>query len=531
MKSSQLIDISDAKGRDWDVIIMGSGMGGCSAAYQLSQHDRKVLVIEKGLANFSGLKGVSSDEEDPQELLQNCRWPTKLTAIVDNNKSQFWAPLGCGAGGSSSLYAAALQRLEPLDFAEQKLPNGSSIQWPFSYDELKPYYEQAEKLYSVCGTSNPISAIKNQTLLPPPVMCETDQYFFKAFQSAGLNPYRIPNGIKYVDSCQECSGRICPKNCKQSGNNACLKPAFETGNVFFIEQAEIQTVDANKKSVRSVTIKDKQGTKHQLSAKIFIISAGAYFTPVILQNSKNDDWPEGLGNQTGLVGRNLMFHAGSFVGLWPKGKFSRIGPNKTIALRDFYQFNGKKYGELQSTGLSADFGNILYALHLLFYKSPLKKFKPLRHFLRLPAYIAAKLYGNATVFATIVEDYPYKENRIVADHSAPSGMRIEYHWHQELRDRSYFFLEKIQSQIAPGKSICMGEKINLNFGHPCGTCKSGDNPEDSVVDGNCKFHGIDNFYLADSSFMPTSGGTNPSLTIAANALKVADKVNEQLKQF
>jgi choline dehydrogenase-like flavoprotein len=531
MKSSHLLDINDAKCRDWDVIIMGSGMGGCSAAYQLSQYDRKVLVVEKGLASFSDFKGVSSDEEDPQELLESCRWPTKLTAIVDNKKSQFWAPLGCGAGGSSSLYAGALQRLEPLDFTAQKLPDGSSIQWPFGYDELKPYYEQAEMLYSVCGGTNPISVIKDQRLRTPPVMCETDQYFFKVFQSAGLNPYRMPVAIKYVDSCQECGGHICPKNCKQSSDNACLQPAFETGNVFFVEQAEVQTVDANKKSVRSITIKDKQGTRHQLSAKIFIISAGAYFTPVILQNSKNDDWPEGLANQTGLVGRNLMFHAGSFVGLWPKGRFSRTGPNKTIGLRDFYEFKGKKYGEFQSTGLFANYGNILYSLYLMFDQSPLKKLKLLRHFLRLPAYIAAKLYGDATVFATIVEDYPYKENRIVADHSALSGMRVEYHMHQELKDRSYFLLKKVQTQIAPGKSICMGEKIHLNFGHPCGTCKAGDNPKDSVVDRNCKFHGIDNFYLADSSFMPTSGGTNPSLTIAANALRVADKVNEQLKQF
>lgn len=530
-ENSQIIDIQNAKNHEWDVIIVGSGMGGCSAAYQLAKHGRKVLVLEKGLETFSKSKGVDATEEDPSELLESGRWPTKLTAVVDGKRIDFWAPLGCGAGGSSSLYAAALQRLEPGDFAKQTLPQGDTIEWPFSYEELAPYYEEAEKLFSVCGTNDPLSEAESQSLLPPPAMCEADQHFFQHFQSVGLHPYRLHAGIKYKKSCTECGGHICQKDCKQDGNNACLQPALETNYVFIVERVEIQSLDADNRRVNNVTLKDKENNQHQLAAKIFIVAAGAYFTPVILQNSKSNDWPDGLANKSGLVGRNLMFHSGSFIALWPKGKFSRSGANKTIALRDYYFFEGKKYGEFQSTGALASYGNIVYALGLLFDQSILRHFKLLRQLLRIPAYIASKLLGDASIFATIVEDYPYPENRIVIDKSTVSGMRFEYHVHEELKERAYGLLDKIRARVSPLKSMCMGSKINLNYGHPCGTCKAGDDPENSVVDRDCKAHDIDNLYIADSSFMPTSGGTNPSLTIAANALRVADKIHEKLNSL
>jgi choline dehydrogenase-like flavoprotein len=528
MENSQIIDINRAKNENWDVIIIGSGMGGCSAAYQLAHHGRKVLILEKGLATFSQYKGVEASEEDPDERLNCGHWPTQLTAVVDKKRSNIWAPLGCGAGGSSLLYAAALQRLESIDFAEQKLPQGTTIEWPFSYQELAPYYEQAEKLFFVCGANDPLSTAESQSLRQPPAMCEADQHFFRQFQLAGLHPYRLHAGIKYEDSCKECGGHICPINCKLDANNACLQPAFKTGNVFFVGQVEVQGLSADKIQVNGVTLKDNTGCLHELSARIFIAAAGAFFTPVILQNSKNSDWPDGLANKSGMVGRNLMFHESSFIAFWPKGKFSRAGANKTIALRDYYSIDGKKYGEFQSTGILASYGSFLYALRMLFDQSMLRRFKLLRQFLRIPAYIAAKLYGDATVFATIVEDYPYWENRIVADKSTASGMRFEYHIHQELKDRARGFEDAICKRIATLKKLPMSP-VSLNYGHPCGTCKAGNDPENSVVDRNCKTHDLENLYVADATFMPTSGGTNPSLTIAANALRVADKVNEQLQ--
>jgi len=527
--SSPFIDIKEAKEHEWDVIIIGSGMGGCSAAYQLALHNKKVLIIEKGLAKLSKHEGVEAAETNPDERLKSGKWPTQLTAVIDDRTSTVWAPLGCGAGGSSSLYGAALQRLEPLDFEKQALPNGDSIQWPFTYDELSPYYTKAEKLFSVCGTDDPLNSKNKSALLSPPAMCEADRHYFQEFQAAGLHPYRLHAGIKYEKACVECGGHICPRGCKQDANNACLQPALKTGNVFFVEKVETEKLITVKERVDSVQIKAKKQGQHTLTAKFIILAAGAYFTPVLLQNSKSEDWPEGLANSSGMVGRNLMFHAGHHIAFWPREKYSRQGANKTIALRDYYQVNKEKYGEFQSTGLSSSYGNVVYALQLLFDQSIFRHFKILKQFLRIPAYIATKLYGDATVFATIVEDYPYKENRVIADHEAASGMRFEYHRHQELMQRTADFKKMIGKRLKRLRNVSMGP-IHLNYGHPCGTCRAGENPTESVVNADCRSHDINNLYIADASFMPTSGGTNPSLTVAANALRVADKINEQLEQ-
>lgn len=525
--SSPIITIATAQKKQWDVIIIGSGMGGCSAAYQLAKHGKQVLIVEKGLAKHTQYEGVETAEADPGERLKSGKWPTQITAVIDDRQSRLWAPLGCGAGGSSSLYAAALQRLEPSDFESQILPDGKSIEWPFSYDELSPYYAQAEKLFSVCGTDDPLNKKNLSSLAPPPAMCEADRHYFQEFQAAGLHPYRLHAGIKYEKGCVECGGQICPRGCKQDANNACLQPALKTGNVFFVEQAETEKLLADQHHIHAIQVKDKDQHSHKLTAKIIVLAAGAYFTPVVLQNSKSENWPDGLSNKSGLVGKNLMFHAGHHIAFWPRDKYSRQGANKTIALRDYYQFDGKKYGEFQSTGLFSSYGNVVYALGLIFDQSIFRHIKILKQFLRIPAYIATKLYGDATVFATIVEDYPYSENRILADDASPSGMRFEYHRHTELTQRTAAFKKMICKRLKRLRSVPMGP-IHLNYGHPCGTCKAGNNPADSVIDRDCRSHDIDNLYIADASFMPTSGGTNPSLTVAANALRVADKINEKL---
>lgn len=522
MGSSAIVSIEYALQTQWDVIIIGSGMGGCAAAYQLAKHNKKVLILEKGLANFTQHQGVEAAQDDPEERLQSGKWPEQLTAVIDKRRSEVWAPLGCGAGGSSSLYAAALQRLEPGDFDEQVLPNGETISWPYDYKHLAPYYEQAEKLFSVCGTNDPLNSFKSQSLLPPPAMCDADRHFFSAFQARGLHPFRLHVGIKYKPACMECGGHICQKSCKQDANNACLQPALESGNVYFLERAEVSRLEADSSRITAVdlTINDNH---YSLSASVFVLAAGAYFSPVLLQKSSNQHWPDGLANRSGMVGRNLMFHAGHHIAFWTKEKCSREGANKTLALRDYYEQDGKKYGEFQSTGLSASYGNIVYALGMLFDQSLFRHIKILKQFLRIPAFIATRLYGDATIFATIVEDYPYEENRVIADGTAKSGMRFEYNRHQELLERAVGFKKMICKQLKPLKSVPIGG-MHLNYGHPCGTCRIGTDPNKSVFNGNGQAHDLSNLYIADAAFMPTSGGTNPSLTVAAHALRVADKI-------
>ncbi|HID82162.1 MAG TPA: GMC family oxidoreductase [Chromatiales bacterium] len=512
----------------WDVAIIGSGMGGATAGYALAQKGHRVIVLEKGNASFpGGDHDEHLDEEDPQERFKYGVWPTQITSVVEGRRSRFFGPVGCGAGGSTLLYAAALERLEPNDFGLHDAASHTENAWPFPYETLLPYYRTAEQLFKVRGTQDALNTDRESELLPPPPMSECDNHFFSSFKERGLNPYRLHVGIGYGDKCRECLGFICNQNCKSDAKNICLEPAIQTGNLTLLDQCEVKRLDADEKAAREVVcIRD--GKEIRIRARIFIVAAGAYFTPVLLQNSVNNFWPNGLANHADNVGRNLMFHISDFIAVWPKGKFSREGPAKTISLRDFYFQDGKSLGSFQSTGLTVEYGNVIYALKNRFDRSRWSWFKPIRPFLRIPAYLASFFLGPATVFATIMEDRPYPENRVATDAEEPSGMRFEYTVHDELRERIKLFRKTLKSKLAPHRLFVLGEEVSLNYGHPCGTCRMGSDPESSVLDVNCKAHEVDNLYVVDASFMPTSGGANPSLTIAANALRVAEHISERL---
>lgn len=525
------IDLDSAQSSNWDVAIIGGGVGGSAAAYALAHKGYKVLLVEKGYASPSNTepKGVEIETEDPEERLQAGRWPYKLTTQVDGSNAELWAPLGCGVGGSSLLFAAAMSRLEPLDFDEQSAPDGGkALSWPIDYQDIEPYYHQAEQLYSVCGTADPLTHQANLNLKTPPPMCEVDQHFFDVFENSALHPYRLHVGAKFLNQCDGCGGRICRTACKQDSMQSTILPALPTGNLTILDQTQVLSIEANSHTVTSLTVK-RHDTIGNITANTYVLSAGGYFSPAVLLRSRNKHWPNGLGNTHDVVGRYLMFHVSEFIAIWPKGKFAAKGARNTIALRDFYHFNGQKYGELQSTGMGAGYGNILYYLRTVVDQSWLRYIPLLRQFLRIPAYIGAKLFSDATVFAGILEDFPYFSNRVVIDDQTDSGIRVEYTIHDELKSRTKAFRKLLKKTVKSNFMFPMTESIWLNYGHPCGTCSAGTDPTTSVVDKNCKVHEIDNLYIADSSIMPTSGATNPSLTIAANALRVADAIDNRIR--
>ncbi len=522
----KILTADQAQDRHWDAIIVGAGMGGGTAALVLAQKGLNVLILDKGAANFDGNEESVSDEpENADEIRQyiNGKWPTKIRTKINGTFHDMWAPLGCGMGGSSLLYAAALHRFRKSDFEYRKGPNGNTIGWPISYDDIEPYYKRCESLFSVRGTPDPLERDVNCDLLAPPAMCPQDQQFFQLFQQSGYHPYRLHIGVKYEKDCGECGGHICKKSCKRDSYNSCIVPALEEEGVYVLEYAEVQRLHAQNSQTESVEI-THDGHTYQLKANTFLLAAGAYFTPTILMRSTCEQFPNGLANSSGQVGKNLMFHASDYMGIWPKQKSSRIGPNKTIAIRDLYEINGEKAGEIQSTGLAADFGLVMYSLRLLFDQSIFSRMPILRHFLRIPAYIASRFYGEATVFTTIIEDFPYPENCVVIDNEAPSGMRFEYTIHDELKNRVMAVRQHMKKNLKGLRVLPLNLTTNLNYGHPCGTTRTGEDPSTSVVNADCKAHDLENLYIVDSSVMPTSGGTNPSLTIAANAMRVAEKI-------
>ena len=520
------VSVSTAKETAWDAIIVGAGMGGSAAAFGLSERGWKVLVIERGLDKPTVTATVEDAAEDPDLRLQVGRWPTQVRGKVDGQSFDFFAPLGSGVGGSTLLYAAALDRFRSSDFTPRQHPDGGVLEWPFGFDDFKHWYGKAETALSVSGTGDPLDKDAETAHLGAPIdLSPRDADLIRRFKNAGLHPYRLHCGYHYVPECGPCLGQVCTRNCKRHAGNSFLEPARATGNVAILTEAEVLDFDATADRVEAVTLRF-EGETHQLRAPVFILAAGTFFSPALLLKSANQAWPAGLGNREDQVGRNLMFHTSRFLALWSTRAHPHRGPGKSLVLRDFYDTPEGKFGEVQSVGLEASYGYVVYALRQMLASSRFASVPLLWHLARIPAFTASMLLGRAVIFDLLMEDLPYPENRVVLDAGSPSGVRFEYTVKDELRERYNRFSQSVKAQLNGTRNLFLSHGLSLNYGHPMGTCRIGKDPSSSVADANGKVHGLSNLFIADGSFMPSAGGTNPSLTIAAHGLRLASGIDD-----
>ena len=517
----------DPEQGEWDVAIIGAGMGGGTIGYALANYGFRVLFLEQGSRDFENRsKGPLVELETPEQRIQSGRWPTKITSDIDGVASRFFAPMGCGVGGSTLLYSAVLERFERSDFLPAGDGRSVDTVWPVSYDELLPYYEAAERLYEVRGSPDPLSGEEAHSLIEPEPLNAFDESLFRSFTELGLHPYRMHMGIKGIANCNQCPGRICHESCKSDSRKICVLPAMTTGRCEVLDHCEVTRLVADRTGVRGVECR-KQGKDMLVRAKIVVLAAGAYLSPKLLLASRNEHWPNGIGNDHDQVGRNIMFHLMDMLAIWPKGKIKDVRPSRSVCLRDFYKHEGDRLGSLQSMGVSADYGNILYAMRRNLQRSRLGDNRLIWNLLRIPAYVASLILGRAAVFVTVVEDMAYPENRVVLAPDEPSGFRVEYRIKEELRRRSRLMRKLIRRRLSGFRTLFLNDELELNFGHPSGSCRFGFDPASSVLDPSNRVHGLENLYVVDSSFMPSSGGMNPGLTIAANALRVADIIHQR----
>jgi choline dehydrogenase-like flavoprotein len=256
---------------------------------------------------------------------------------------------------------------------------------------------------------------------------------------------------------------------------------------------------------------------------VVVLAAGALITPVLLLNSWSGDWPRGLANGSGWVGRNLMRHLIDWVEIWPQRDWKVRGPNKEIGLNDFYFWEGQKYGTVQSAG-SVPPMEVLT-------NHPGWQQKPLRIVGHAARPIYEHVLNSGHLLALIMEDLPYLDNRVLPS-KWPSldncqRPRIEYRLHPSEIERRAVFLQQLNQVLQPFRKITLrGAENNAAVAHVCGTCRFGTDPKTSVLNPQNRAHEVDNLYVVDGSFFPSSTGLNPSLTIAANALRVAAHVNQ-----
>ena len=521
----------------WDVIVIGTGMGGGTAGYALAAKGRRVLFVEKGLYLFGDHdRGTGEHEENTTDEAGRLRagwWPKPIKANTNLGDMEFHGPYGCGTGGSTSVYASALERMRPEDFEPRRYhPDGGESNvpetWPFPYEDLLPHYRRAEALYDVCGTQDPLLPDPESTLRAPPEMSPRDALIFDAMEASGASPYRAHVGALFKDDCKGCGGTLCPRACKaDAGRNAVL-PALAKHGARILPGCEVLRLEASGERIDHVVCR-RDGEELRLRGKVIVLAAGALMSPVILLRSKAADGSLGLANRSDQVGRNLMMHAAEYVAVRPSKTLSQEGPHKAISSNHFYVTDGYKLGNLHSMGVPIVGGMIAEFLRQKAEKERSWYLKVGRVGRKVAGVAGQAMFGRAVLMSTLVEDLPYADNRVVLDDTAPDGRRLDYTYPDELEKRSALFDETMK-KVFKGRLIIrsLTGSRNLNWGHVCGTCRAGTDPDTSVVDASGRSHEIENLYVADSSFFPAAGGMNPSLTIAANALRIADCIDAAL---
>ncbi|MDA2895495.1 GMC oxidoreductase, partial [Mycolicibacterium sp. BiH015] len=253
-------------------------------------------------------------------------------------------------------------------------------------------------------------------------------------------------------------------------------------------------------------------------------AAGALATPVLLLNSRSGEWPRGLANGSDWVGRNLMRHLLDPIEVWPEPDSGIVAANKEIGLNDFYFFQGQKYGTVQSFGAIPPMEWVT--------NRPGPQGKALRLLSPAVRKVYERFFTGGLILAAMMEDLPYLDNRVqLSDTSDSDGrqrIRIRYRLHRNEIERHRTFLRLFREVLGPFRTRILGSgRNNANLGHVCGTCRFGTDPATSVLDPQNRAHEVDNLYVVDSSFFPSSAGLNPSLTVAANALRVAAHIDHE----
>ncbi|MDR3623562.1 MAG: GMC family oxidoreductase [Chlamydiales bacterium] len=506
----------------YDVIIIGSGAGGGTLAHALSKSGKKVLILERG----EYLRREKENWEPRAVFLEN-RYHTK-EHWYDKEGKAFSPGMNYYVGGNTKMYGAALLRLRRNDFEEVKHYGGVSPAWPLKYDTFKPYYLEAEKLYTVHGLRGEDPLEPEEGSPYPYAAISHEPYIQKIadkLKALKLNPFHLPLGLRLNEQdteksacirCDTCDGFACLVDAKSDAHISCIRPALATGNVTLITSAKVQKLipDATGSTIKEVEVL-RNNKIEKYTAPLFVVSCGAVNSAALFLRSTHPKHPNGLANGSDLVGRHYMFHNNSVMIAISK----EVNPTKyekTLAVNDFYyraEDSELPLGHIQLLG------NVK--------KEMLQEEAPAF----APGVALEFLADHSVGWWLTSEDLPDKNNRVSLNKNGeiilsytPNNLEA----HERLLAKLKTLLHQIgpHTHIFPNK-IYLSQQIPIaGCAHQAGTLRFGEDPKTSVLDLNCKAHGIDNLFAVDSSFFPSIGAVNPTLTIVANALRVAEVIKK-----
>lgn len=520
------------KDTHYDIIVVGTGAGGGTLAHQLAPTGKRILILERG-----GFLPREKENWDTKEVYQKGRYYTDAEKWI-NKEGEAFDPQTCyWVGGNTKVYGAALLRMRERDFGQVEHKEGLSPAWPLKYSDFEKHYSLAEELFDVCGQrgEDPTEPPGSDKYGRPPISHEPDmQVIADRLAKEGYQPFHLPVGLKLNEQdesrsqcirCDTCDGFPCLVHAKGDSDVNCIRPIRDFENVTLLTETLVKQLhtDESGRKITGVST-EHHGEEQTFSADIVVISCGAVNSAALLLRSANEQHPNGLANSSDLVGRNLMKHlATTMVSL-------NTEPNtavhqKTIAVSDFY------WGEEDfpyPMGLVQNTGNVKGAM------LPGQAPELLAPFIKAtPGPLLDAVADRATGWWLQTEDLPEAHNRVqVIDGKThvsytPNNIeardRLIHRWTSVLKT-----IDQQTQHVIPFSVYPRSIQPLAAVSHQCGTCRFGEDPASSVLDLNCRAHDVDNLYVVDSSFFPSNSGVNPTLTIIANAIRVAEHLKGEL---
>ena len=491
----------------YDLIVIGSGAGGGTLARALADTGARILIVERGESVPS-----EPDNWNPEAVWKHLRYRT-TERWLDAQGRSFRPYTHYNVGGNTKFWGSVLYRLRREDFGEVAHLDGVSPAWPITYDDLAPYYEQAERLYHVHGEASqgPTDPPRGPYPYAPIPHAPNMSRLVEQLRGVGLHPTSLPLGL--VDPglpggcvlCNTCNSFPCQLRKKSDAETCAVRPALAAPTVELLTGtcAHRLITSADGRRVEAVEV-ERAGERFTLRAPVIVVSCGAVNSAALLLKSATDRHPDGLANSSGLVGRRYMAHLATMMQGFHPTRVNHDVFQKTVAINDFYAAGTHTpypLGQIQSQGRTH---GVMAQIVVPW----------------IPLWAYDAWVARGVDWLVMSEDLPNVDNRVTVERNGQ--IRLAYRpnntrAHNELVRR----FTKILRRLGFWKVMAYSHQLR-NTTHQCGTLVFGHDPTTSVLDPFCRTHDIDNLFVVDASFFPSSAAVNPGLTIAAQALRVAE---------
>ncbi len=533
------------KPRPVDVCVIGAGASGATAAKVLTERGIDVVCLEKGPylkpADFGGdeLANVNRYYLWPDPIL-NPR--TYRNQAEEAPESKLFCPVPQMVGGGTTHWTGWVPRFVESDFTPRSsigdVPGASLEDWPIRYSDLEPYYDKVEWALGVSGQAgaNRHEAPRRRGYpLPPMPATRYAQKFHEGCAKLGYNSYPQPTAMlsqPYGDRPATTQSAFVqqhgdPTGTKSNVLNTFIPEALGTGRLDLRPESYVReiTTDARGRA-RSVVYEDADGHCFEQEADVFLLGCGAIESARLLLLSASPRFPEGLANGSGLVGRNLTLHEyTAAIGVFDEPVYGWAGGGYVSAASlEFYESDESRGfvggGQIAAAGAGVPL--------------PINFATPGKPLWGSEAKAADReLFNHAMAVAILVHDLPQETNRVELDDDVKDAWglpvaRITHHAHPNDLAQARWTVDRnaeiLEAAGARNVDRVYADRITGNCSHQHGTARMGVDPDRSVLDRNCRAHEVDNLYVIDGSPFPTGTGINPTLTIMANAWRVAEQL-------